>query len=52
MTDVLGLDRKRATAWTLARFLQYALRDAEHDDTIWHTETDRVIALTLLDRAG
>jgi streptomycin 6-kinase len=48
MTEVLGLDRERATAWTLARFLQYALRDAEHDDTIWHTEPDRVIAQTLL----
>jgi streptomycin 6-kinase len=52
MTDVLGLDRKRARAWTLARFLQCALRDAEHDDTIWHTEPDRVIARTLLDRSG
>jgi streptomycin 6-kinase len=50
MTDILGLDRERATAWTLARVLQYALRDAEHDDTIWHTEPDRAIARTLLDR--
>jgi streptomycin 6-kinase len=49
MTDILGLDRKRATAWTLARVLQYALWDVEHDDTIWHTEPDRVIARTLLD---
>ena len=49
MTDVLGLDRKRATAWTLARFLQYALRDAEHGLTIWHTEPDRAIARILLD---
>jgi streptomycin 6-kinase len=50
MTDVLGLDRERATAWTLARVLQYALWDVEHDDTIWHTEPDRAIARTLLDR--
>jgi streptomycin 6-kinase len=49
MTDILGLDRKRATAWTLARVLQYALWDVEHDDTIWHTEPDRAIAQTLLD---
>jgi streptomycin 6-kinase len=48
MTDVLGLDRKRAAAWTLARILSYALWDVEHDDTIWHTEPDRAIALTLL----
>ena len=48
-TDILGLDRKRATAWTLARVLQYALWDVEHDDTIWHTEPDRAIARTLLD---
>ena len=52
MTDILGLDRKRATAWTLARVLQYALRDIEHDDTIWHSEPDRAIAQILLDRAG
>jgi streptomycin 6-kinase len=50
MTDILGLDRKRATAWTLARVLQYTLWDVEHDDTIWHTEPDRAIAQTLLDR--
>jgi streptomycin 6-kinase len=49
MTDILGLDRKRATGWTLARVLQNALWDVEHDDTMWHTEPDRAIALTLLD---
>ena len=52
MTDILGLDRKRATRWTLARILQYALWDVEHDDTIWHTEPDRAIAQILLDSAG
>jgi streptomycin 6-kinase len=49
MTDILGLDRKRATSWTLARVLQNVLWDVEHDDTIWHSEPDRAIALTLLD---
>jgi streptomycin 6-kinase len=49
MTDILGLDRKRATGWTLARILQNVLWDVEHDDTIWHTEPDRAIAETLLD---
>jgi streptomycin 6-kinase len=52
MTDILGLDRKRATAWTLARILQNALWDVEHDDTMWHTESDRAIAQTLLDTAS
>jgi len=49
MTDILGLDRRRAAGWTLARVLQNVLWDVEHDDTIWHTEPDRAIALTLLD---
>jgi streptomycin 6-kinase len=49
MTDVLGLDRKRATAWTLARVLQNAIWDVERNDTMWHTEPDRAIARTLLD---
>lgn len=52
MTDILGLDRTRATSWTLARILQNALWDVENDDTMWSTEPDRVIAETLLDRAG
>jgi streptomycin 6-kinase len=52
MTDILGLDRPRATAWTLARVLQNTLWDVEHDDTMWHTESDRAIAHTLLDIAG
>ena len=29
-----------------------ALAEVERDDTIWHTEADRAIAETLLDRAG
>jgi streptomycin 6-kinase len=52
MTEVLGLDRTRATAWTLARILQYALRDIEGGYTMWHTEPDRAIARILLDGAG
>ena len=52
MTDILGLDRKHATAWTLARILQNALWDVEHNDTVWHTDSDRAIAHTLLDAAG
>jgi streptomycin 6-kinase len=52
MTDILGLDRKRATAWTLARILQNTLWDVERNDTMWHTEPDRAIAQTLLDTAG
>jgi streptomycin 6-kinase len=52
MTDVLGLDRERATRWTLARVLYYALRDIEQNDTMWHTEPDRAIARALLRTDG
>lgn len=52
MTDIVGLDRQRATNWTLGRILQNALWEVEHDDTIWHTEPDRAIARTLLTSAG
>jgi streptomycin 6-kinase len=52
MTNIVGLDRNRATAWTLARVLQNVLWDVEHHDTMWHTEADRAIAQTLLDSAG
>ncbi len=48
MTDVVGLDRERAAAWTLARILQNMLWDIENDDTVWHTEPDMAIAHTLL----
>jgi streptomycin 6-kinase len=50
MTEVVGLDRKRATAWTVARVLQSMLWDIEHDATAWFTEheADKTIALTLL----
>ena len=48
MTDVLGLDRQRAAAWTLARVLQNTLWEVERNDTMWNTEPDRVVAETLL----
>jgi streptomycin 6-kinase len=52
MTEVVGLDRKRATAWTLGRVLQSMLWDIEHDATASFTEheADKTIALTLLAR--
>jgi len=50
MTEVVVLDRKRATAWTLGRVLQSMLWDIEHDATGWFTEHEaaKTIALTLL----
>lgn len=48
MTEVLGLDRRRAAAWTLGGILGNMLWDIEHDDTGWHTEADEIVALTLL----
>jgi streptomycin 6-kinase len=52
MTEVVGLDRKRATAWTVGRVLQSMLWEIEHDATGWFTEheADKTIALTLLAR--
>lgn len=52
MTEVVGLDRKRATAWTLGRVLQSMLWDIEHDASASFTEheADKTIALTLLAR--
>ncbi|WP_049573191.1 aminoglycoside phosphotransferase family protein [Streptomyces sp. SBT349] len=52
MTEVTGLDRRRAAGWTLARVLQNALWDIENEDTNPHTEFDRAIAETLLDHRG
>ena len=52
MTDILGLDRQRATAWTLARILQNTLWDLERNETAWHAEPDRLIAESLLATAG
>ncbi|GAB3412956.1 aminoglycoside phosphotransferase family protein [Flindersiella endophytica] len=50
MTGTLGLDRQRATGWTLARILQNALWDIENEATSWHSEPDKAIARALLDR--
>lgn len=47
MTEVLGLDRQRATGWTLARILQNSLWEADNADTAWNTDPDRAIARTL-----
>lgn len=50
MTEILALDRGRARGWTLARILQNALWDVEHDTTSWNTEPDKAVAHALLDR--
>ncbi|UED83845.1 aminoglycoside phosphotransferase family protein [Streptomyces profundus] len=53
MTDVLGLDRPGAVAWTLARVLENLLWAAERDDGSAHLDPDRAIAEALLThRAG
>ena len=49
MTEVLGLDRRRAAGWTLGRILQNMLWEADNADTTWHTHPDRAIAEALLD---
>jgi hypothetical protein len=38
MTEVLGLERQRATGWTLGRVLQNILWEVESGDTMWHTD--------------
>ncbi len=50
MTEVLGLDRRRAAGWTLGRVLENALWEAEKQDTTWHTGPDRAIATALSNR--
>ncbi|MGV9271006.1 aminoglycoside phosphotransferase family protein [Kitasatospora sp. NPDC003701] len=49
MTDVLGLDRARATSWTLARVLQNALWGVEDGGTTL-APTQRAVAEALLTR--
>lgn len=49
MTDVLALDRARATSWTLARVLQNALWDVEDGETVV-APTQRAVAEALLAR--
>ena len=50
MTEVLGLDRRRAASWTLGRVLQTLLWETANGAQIWHSIPDRDIALTLLER--
>jgi streptomycin 6-kinase len=50
MTDVVGLDRARARAWTLARLLQNLVWELGEGATQWSTEPDRTIAEVLLKR--
>ncbi|MEH1127699.1 aminoglycoside phosphotransferase family protein [Micromonospora sp. CPCC 206061] len=48
MTEVLGLDRERAVAWTLARILQNKLWEVESDDATWHSGFDEAVASALV----
>ena len=48
MTEVAGLDRDRARAWTLARVLQNTVWELAEGATQWSTEPDRAIAKVLL----
>ena len=50
LTEVLGLDRQRATGWTLGRVLQNALWDIEDGDTALDP-TQIAIAAALIRRA-
>lgn len=50
MTEVIGLDRRRAAAWTLGRVLQNLLWEAVSGTRIWSAEPDRVIAMMLLEQ--
>lgn len=49
LTEVLGLDRQRATSWTLGRVLQNALWDIEDGETALHP-AQIAIATALLHR--
>jgi streptomycin 6-kinase len=51
LTEVLGLDRQRATGWTLGRVLQNALWDIEDGDTALDP-TQIVIAAALIRRVA
>lgn len=52
MTEVLGLDRQRAVAWTMARILQNKLWEVESDDSTWHAELDEAVAAALSGAGG
>lgn len=51
LTEVLGLDRRRATGWTLGRVLQNALWDVEDGKTALEP-AQVAIATALLSRRG
>ncbi|WP_245647261.1 aminoglycoside phosphotransferase family protein [Microtetraspora niveoalba] len=51
MTEVLGLDRRRAAGWTLGRILQNVLWDVEDGERAVRRE-QRAIAAALLGRRG
>jgi len=53
MTEVIGLDRKRATGWTIGRVVESMLWEIEHDaiGSFTEHEADKMIAHTLLARA-
>ncbi|WP_020672300.1 aminoglycoside phosphotransferase family protein [Amycolatopsis nigrescens] len=51
LTEVLGLDRRRATGWTLGRVLQNALWDIEDGETALGP-AQIAIATALLERGG
>jgi streptomycin 6-kinase len=52
MTEVLGLDRQRAVAWTMARVLQNKLWEVESDDSTWHAGFDEAVAAALSGAGG
>jgi streptomycin 6-kinase len=52
MTEILGLDRQRAAAWTLARVLENELWAAESGVPAWSSDPDRAIAAVLLKGSG
>lgn len=52
LTEALGLDRQRATGWTLGRVLQNALWDVEDGETALHPAQFTIATALLQHRAG
>ncbi|MET9290691.1 aminoglycoside phosphotransferase family protein [Streptomyces sp. NPDC003077] len=52
LTEALGLDRKRATGWTLGRVLQNALWDIEDGKTVLEAPQVAIATALLRHRAG
>jgi streptomycin 6-kinase len=50
MTELTGIDRRRAVGWTLGRVLDGLLWEVEHGDTTLHTGPDRAVVDALLNR--